>query len=103
GYVNVACGNEAMWRRFCRGLGMDDLPDDPRFGANADRVANREELSGRIQSLLSARATADVVAALEQAEVPVGAVLNLAEVYSDPQAEHLRLRREIDHPTVGRL
>ena len=103
GFVNVACGNEAMWQRFCRALGLADLLDDSRFSLNSDRVANREALSDRLQAHFEIRPTAELVAALEAAEVPVGPVLGLDEVFADPQALHLGMRSEIDHPTVGRI
>jgi len=103
GWVNVACGNEGMWQRFCEALGLRALRSDPRFATNADRVRHREELSTAIQAEISRHSVADVVRTLGAAEVPVGPVFRLDELFADPQAEHLELRREIEHPRVGRL
>jgi formyl-CoA transferase len=103
GYVNVACGNEGMWQRFCSALGLEDLLADPRFRRNADRVGNREPLSERIQQRLSDLTVADTVRLLEAAEVPCGPVSDLAEVFADPQTEHLELRRRVQHPEAGEI
>ena len=103
GYVNVACGNEGMWQRFCNALGLDDLLQDPRFASNADRVADREPLSARIQERMGDLTVAEVVARLEAAEVPCGPVYDLAEVFDDPQTRHLELRRPVRHPAVGEI
>ena len=103
GYVNVACGNEGMWQRFCTALGLGDLLEDPRFRRNADRVGNREPLSERIQRRLSELTVADTVRLLEAAEVPCGPVSDLAEVFADPQTEHLKLRRRVQHPKAGEI
>lgn len=103
GWVNVACGNEGHWRRFCEALGLNDLLSDERFATNADRVRNRAALNARLDPHIARMTTADVVARLEAAEVPAGPVFNLAQVFSDPQSEHLELRRRISHPTAGEI
>ncbi|HYU18709.1 MAG TPA: CoA transferase [Chloroflexota bacterium] len=103
GYVNVACGNERMWQRFCKALGLSELLGDPRFSSNADRVANREPLSDRIQERLADMRAAEVIRTLEAAEVPCGPVYSLAEVFDDAQTEHLELRRRLSHPRAGEI
>jgi crotonobetainyl-CoA:carnitine CoA-transferase CaiB-like acyl-CoA transferase len=103
GYVNVACGNDGIWQRFCRALGLDDLLVDPRFRANADRVTNRDPLSERIEGRLLELTTAEVVDVLMAAEVPVGPVFDLAHVFADPQAQHLGLAQPTPHPMVPDL
>ena len=103
GYLNVACGNEGHWRRFCAALGLEQLLDDPRFATNVERVANREDLAALIQSRCAELDVAEAVRLLEQAEVPCGPVSNLAEVFADPQTEHLQLRRRVKHTAVGEI
>ena len=103
GYVNVACGTEGMWRAFCRALGLEALLGDPRFTLIKDRVANREPLVEAIQARLSTMTVDEVVKTLEAVEVPCGPIFNLADVYADPQTEHLKLRRTIEHPTAGTI
>ncbi|MDQ6670461.1 MAG: CoA transferase, partial [Chloroflexota bacterium] len=89
GYVNVAAANEPMWQRFCKALGLEVLLEDARFTTNPDRVANRNALSAAIQTRLAALTMAEVIQRLETAEVPVGAVYDLAQVFADPQSQHL--------------
>jgi formyl-CoA transferase len=101
GWLNLACGNEGHWRRFCRALGVAELLSDERFSSNADRVRHRAALNERLEPRIAAMMTAEVVAALEAAEVPAGPVFELSEVFADPQAEHLRLRETVQHPTAG--
>lgn len=103
GWLNVACGNEGHWQRFCRALGLVDLLDAPRFASNALRVQNRAALLERLEPHLAGMTTAEAVAALEAAEVPAGPVFDLAQVFADPQAEHLRLRQRMQHPTAGEI
>ncbi|WP_433301947.1 CaiB/BaiF CoA transferase family protein [Actinoplanes sp. CA-030573] len=44
GELIVIAGNDGQFRKLCQVLDLPDLPDDPRFGRNQDRTANREEL-----------------------------------------------------------
>jgi formyl-CoA transferase len=103
GWLNVACGNEGHWRRFCQALGLADLLDDARFASNAERVQNRSALNARLEPHLAAMQTAELVAALEAAEVPAGPVFDLEEVFADPQALHLELRKRLQHPAAGEV
>ena len=103
GFVNVACGTERMWQAFCRALGLADLLDDPRFTKNSDRVGNREPLAERIEARMQELTVAEVVATLEAVEVPCGPVSTLADVFADPQTQHLELQRPVQHPKAGEI
>ena len=103
GFVNVAAANEPMWQRFCRALDLTTLLEDPRFATNPDRVTNRAPLSAAIEERFSTLTTAEIIERLERAEVPVGPVHDLAEVFSDPQSEHLQMARPTPHPKVPDL
>jgi crotonobetainyl-CoA:carnitine CoA-transferase CaiB-like acyl-CoA transferase len=103
GYVNVAAANEPMWQRFCGALDLTALLSDPRFATNPDRVTNRQDLSAAIEKRLASLTTADVIQRLERAEVPVGPVYDLAQVFSDPQSQHLGMAVPTPHPKVPDL
>jgi crotonobetainyl-CoA:carnitine CoA-transferase CaiB-like acyl-CoA transferase len=103
GYVNVAAANEPMWQRFCRALDLTALLDDQRFKTNPDRVTNRADLSAAIEARLASLTMAEVIERLERAEVPVGPVYDLAQVFADPQSEHLGLSVPTPHPKVPDL
>jgi crotonobetainyl-CoA:carnitine CoA-transferase CaiB-like acyl-CoA transferase len=103
GYVNVAAANEPMWQRFCRALELPELLADPRFANNPDRVTNREALSAAIEARLASLTVAEVIDRLERAEVPVGPVYDLAQVFADPQSQHLGMAMPTPHPKVPDL
>jgi crotonobetainyl-CoA:carnitine CoA-transferase CaiB-like acyl-CoA transferase len=103
GYINVAAANEPMWQRFCKALDLTSLLGDACFATNADRVTNREALSAAIEIRLSSLTMAEVIERLEKAEVPVGPVYDLAQVFSDPQSEHLGMAVPTPHPKVPDL
>jgi glutaryl-CoA transferase len=45
----------------------------------------------------------DVVRKLREANVPVGPINDLAEVFNDPVVRHLGLVAEVDHSVAGRV
>ena len=40
----ITAGNDRQFRSLCEVLGIAEVADDPRFGTNADRTRNRDEL-----------------------------------------------------------
>ena len=55
GELIVIAGNDGQFRKLCQVLDLPELPDDPRFGRNQDRTANREELRPILVERLSKR------------------------------------------------
>lgn len=102
GFLNVAVGSEAIWRRFCEVLDRA-LASDPRFTTNPDRVAHRRELIQYLDAIFAARPTAAWMEILDGAGVPNGPILEIAEVFTDPQVRHRQMLVEIEHPTAGRI
>lgn len=87
GHVIVAVGNDSQFSRFCRVLHLDSLPVDSRYATNPARLANRETLAGTLEPALRARPTAEVIALLEGAGVPVGPVQTLPQVFASDQVK----------------
>ena len=44
GYVNIACGNDGIWQRFCKVMGLDDLAADPKYADNGGRMGDLSTL-----------------------------------------------------------
>jgi crotonobetainyl-CoA:carnitine CoA-transferase CaiB-like acyl-CoA transferase len=103
GYINVCAANERLWRRLCEALGRNDLPCDPRFAQNMDRMAHQAELADELERTLSARDVADWVDHLLAAGIPVGPILDYGQVFSDPHTTARQMVVEMDHPVEGML
>jgi crotonobetainyl-CoA:carnitine CoA-transferase CaiB-like acyl-CoA transferase len=99
--MQVCCGSEPLWRTFARLMAIDPL--DPQFATNADRVANRAELTRRIEQVLKTAPAETWLARLLEAGVPAGKVRRLDEVYAWEQTRSQGLVIEVDHPSAGRL
>ncbi len=103
GHVNVGVANNALFERFCRALDLEELLEDERFTDNPRRVAHRKEIVPIIERRIRALTKKEVVRRLREANVPVGPINGLDEVFADPVVRHLGLVSEVDHPTAGRV
>ena len=87
GWIILATGNDAQYQRLCAILGLDDMARAPQFLTNADRIANREEMTARITQATLGWSKADLLQACEDQGVPAGPINDLAEVFEDPQVK----------------
>ncbi len=87
-----------------RALGHPEWAEDPRFGVAASRsnTDNAVALGEKIAEAMLGQTTDALLARMLEEDVPVGPVLNLDEVFNDPQVEHNNAILEFDHPTAGR-
>jgi crotonobetainyl-CoA:carnitine CoA-transferase CaiB-like acyl-CoA transferase len=99
GHIIIAAANDRQSRDLCRVLGLDTLPDDPRFRTNAGRVENRAAFVALVEAATQKFSSAELLAALEKAVVPAGPINSVAEVFADPQVIARGLR--IDLPASG--
>jgi formyl-CoA transferase/CoA:oxalate CoA-transferase len=103
GHMNIAAGNQAMWERLAKTLGLEHLIKDRRFLTVADRVVNRSELTRLIEEKLIGKTSKEWEVILDEAGVANGPILYIDEVFQDPQVLHQKMLFEMDHPTVGRI
>ena len=103
GAVTIACGNEKMWRRLCVAIDMPELAEDDRYADNAGRMDNRRELRRIIEDALADRSAEEWIDAINEAGVPCGPVLDLAQALEHPTTLALGLVQEVDHPTLGSM
>ena len=85
GWLILATGNDGQYQRLCKILGLEGMASAPGFLTNADRIANRAEMTERLTAATKTWAKADLLAACEAEGVPAGPINDLAEVFADPQ------------------
>jgi crotonobetainyl-CoA:carnitine CoA-transferase CaiB-like acyl-CoA transferase len=84
--VMFAVQTDREWRRLCEHvLGDATIADDARFVTNELRVRNRVVLETLIENTFAPTPAAEVMAQLEAAEIPTGAVNDVAAVAAHPQ------------------
>jgi crotonobetainyl-CoA:carnitine CoA-transferase CaiB-like acyl-CoA transferase len=99
GLVNLAVQNEGQWERLARlVLRRPDLIDDSRFRTNALRVRHRDLLEPLIEEVFAAEPRAAILARLEEADVPYGALNVLADLVAHPQLAARGRWLDVDSP-----
>jgi crotonobetainyl-CoA:carnitine CoA-transferase CaiB-like acyl-CoA transferase len=99
--VQIACGSEGLWRALCGAFGWD--PAEADFATNALRVANRDALVGRIETLFASSPAEHWLSLLADAGVPSGKVRSMDDVYSWDQVLSQGLLLSVDHATQGEV
>ena len=85
GWITVGGWNQVNWVRLVKAMDLEELADDPRFGTNADRMANLAELREVLAVRLSTATTGAWLRRLEAANVPAGPVSSILEMLRHPQ------------------
>ena len=102
-YINIAVGNDQLWERFCKAVGLEKVMNDPRFATNAKRVENREEIVKIIGDLITAKNGEEWLKILTDAGVPCGPIYTIDKIFADPQVLHRQMLQELNHPTAGKI
>jgi crotonobetainyl-CoA:carnitine CoA-transferase CaiB-like acyl-CoA transferase len=102
-YVIVAVGNDQLWGRFCRVIGMPELTDDPRFKTNPLRVENRKECIEIIAPVMKTRPRDEWVRLLNDDAIPCAPINTMDEVFQNPQVLYRNMLVEMDHPKAGKI
>lgn len=102
-YINIAVGNENLFKIFCETIGGQHLMKDPRFQTNPQRVKYRDELTEEIEKIFAEREGSHWIDILTKAGVPCGPVYMLDQLFSDPQIIHREMVVDLDHSTIGKI
>jgi crotonobetainyl-CoA:carnitine CoA-transferase CaiB-like acyl-CoA transferase len=103
GEIAVGVGSERQWPRLCEALGLDALATDPRFAANAARVANRAALVPLLRERFASDTTGSWQRRLDEASVPCAPILDVVAAFDAPQARARGSRVPLSHPTLGHV
>jgi crotonobetainyl-CoA:carnitine CoA-transferase CaiB-like acyl-CoA transferase len=98
GDMILVVGNDGQFAKLAGVLGHAEWAQDERFRTNAQRVRNIGALSALLREAFGGRARADVIAALDAAGVPSGAINTVPEVFADPQVKARGMLMSMPHP-----
>jgi len=103
GYVCVLVYNDKQWRAFFQLIGRNDLLSDPKYATQEARSRDFEGAYALIAAEMKKRGTAEWIAAMEAADIPVQRMNSLDDILADPHLAAIGYFREVEHPTEGRI
>ncbi|RKG30857.1 CoA transferase [Acinetobacter guerrae] len=99
----IACGNDTQFIQLCQAIGLPELPNNPKFTRNADRIKHREEITNLLSAHFSHKTADEWVAVIHAAKVPVGVINNLEQAFQEPQVVERKMLVEMQHPQQEHL
>jgi crotonobetainyl-CoA:carnitine CoA-transferase CaiB-like acyl-CoA transferase len=84
GWVLICTAADAQWRALCDLMQRRELGTDPRYATNDMRRENVAGVDAIMAAWVGSRTCAEVIAAIEPIDVPVGPVASIAQVVADP-------------------
>ena len=102
-YVNIAAGNDQLWQKFCKAVGLENIVDAPKYATNAKRVENRTELVNIISEIISSKCAQEWLDILTKAGVPCGPIYTMDKIFTDPQVLQRNMVKDLDHLKAGKI
>jgi crotonobetainyl-CoA:carnitine CoA-transferase CaiB-like acyl-CoA transferase len=103
GDLMVTAGNDRLFASLCQVLGLPELPENPAYAHNADRVANRITLHGLLEDRFKERSAAEWEVLLGTETIPCSRVRSVADFVNDPQLDALGMLVDLPHPDIPDL
>jgi crotonobetainyl-CoA:carnitine CoA-transferase CaiB-like acyl-CoA transferase len=97
-YAHITASDQ-HWAPLCKALGLEVWGSE--FHSNEIRVKRRDEVMPALTEKISALKRAELIAKLDEADVPVGPVNDVAEILNDPHVRARGLVGSFDYPGVG--
>jgi len=83
-FVIIGGNGDSIYKRLMQAIGRPELGDDPRMADNAGRVVHEKELDQAIGNWTGSLTAAQVLAVLDDAQVPSGPIYSVADMLADP-------------------
>ena len=96
--IVISTGNEDHFKGICRVLETNELLADPRFASMTVRGPNRVALFEAMNARTAKWKAIDLVNAFAAANVPAGAINNVAQALQDPQVVARGVEVHLPHP-----
>ena len=101
GYIVVGAPNQPNWERLAMAFGCSELIAREEYSDNAGRLVNRARLEQELELTTTQKTTDEWLVILEEAGVPAGPILNMEQIWADPQVQDRGMEAVLEHPTAG--
>jgi CoA:oxalate CoA-transferase len=102
GPILIMASTEHQFGYLCQAMGKPELPRDPRFRSNADRMANLEELKRIIQEWFDSMPGDDeIFRRFDEFRVPYAPVLAIEQAMAHPHLRENEIVRTVSDRFLG--
>ncbi|QDG74889.1 CaiB/BaiF CoA-transferase family protein [Labrenzia sp. PHM005] len=104
GYICLLLYSDAQWSKFLEVTNRPTrLAGDNRFSSFAGRQEHFEDLCRAIGDVIKMRTSAEWLALLDKADIPVMPMHSLETLLEDPHLQDVGFFETYDHPSEGRM
>lgn len=100
-WVAIACTSDKMFARLANAMQRPELAHADKYGQARARLDDRETVDGLVSAWTGAMDRDAVVEACVAAEVPIGAVNAIDEIFEDPHFAARGNLETVDDPETG--
>ncbi|MGH7023449.1 MAG: CaiB/BaiF CoA transferase family protein [Caulobacteraceae bacterium] len=102
GYIGLLPYTDQQWDQFFEAAGLGDtFGQDPRFSDYRTRAAHIAELYALVETVTTAKTTAEWLALLKPLSIPAVRTNRLDELIDDPHLDAVGLFGRYQHPEAG--
>ncbi|MBC8499612.1 MAG: CoA transferase, partial [Candidatus Atribacteria bacterium] len=102
-WVIIACGNQAIWERFCQAVNREDLLEVEEFKTNEKRTENYQKVKPVLDEITIQKTTEEWLKIFESASVPASVINTVDKLFSDPQVKARKMIIETEQPGMGKI
>ncbi len=81
----IIAPSDRLFIRLCVAMGRPEFAADPRFSEVHIRQQHADEVHAEIRRWAAGLTLVEVITTLDEAQVPVGPIYSIAEIFDDPQ------------------
>jgi crotonobetainyl-CoA:carnitine CoA-transferase CaiB-like acyl-CoA transferase len=96
--IFVGLTSDGHWRRFCEAFDRRDLPQNPAYKTNEDRVRARPLLRPLVGEIIARRTLAELAELFDRIDIPFAPVAKPGDLFEDPQLNSGGRMLEIEFP-----
>jgi benzylsuccinate CoA-transferase BbsF subunit len=100
-WIALSVATDAEWSALCQVFGHREAATDPRFATFGDRKSHEDELDELISGWTATEEPFELAERLQAAGISSGVVQRAQDLFADPQLQHRRFFRRVDHPELG--
>lgn len=102
-WVALACSNDRMWERLSEAMVRPELAKDERYATLVARNDRRAEVNAMVAQWVASLPVADVLSRCEAADAPCSKLLDIADIFEDPQYAARGNLLKVNDDRVGEL
>ena len=95
GYMQITVITEPHCEALFSALGLADMSKDPRYADIAGRIANHDDVHGKISATTRQHPTAHWAEQFQTAKIPCAEIRDIPGVLADPQLKHRDIVRPV--------